>query len=122
MSGALGWQELGLRDETNYQDNGVHASASPLEGLAERMNWLQLAPRDDGFGMALLGAGVPEGTIKAWSVDPQVALEGGLCGGEAASDGPTWLKVRSEMLRWPQPLSQRGEALPRVARARLRRL
>ena len=29
------------------------------------------------YGKALLGAGLPEATIKAWSVDPQVALPGG---------------------------------------------
>ena len=71
------WEALGLAAAPNTTDNGVHASASPFEGLAERMNWLQLAPRDDGFGMALLGAGVPEGTIKAWAVDPQVAMPDG---------------------------------------------
>ena len=32
---------------------------------------------DDVCGAALLGAGVPEETIKAWSVDPQVVLPGG---------------------------------------------
>ena len=34
------WKELGLKSEPNVGDNGVHASASPLEGLAERMNWV----------------------------------------------------------------------------------
>ena len=33
------WKSLGLKSEPNVGDNGVHASASPLEGLFERMNW-----------------------------------------------------------------------------------
>lgn len=40
------WQELGLAYEPNVGDNGVHASASPFEGLAERMNWLKVNPTD----------------------------------------------------------------------------
>jgi hypothetical protein len=32
------WKELGLSSEPNVGDNGVHASASPFEGLAERCN------------------------------------------------------------------------------------
>merc|ERR1712137_1012102 len=31
------WEKLGLKSEPNVGDNGVHASASPFEGLAERM-------------------------------------------------------------------------------------
>jgi hypothetical protein len=33
------WQALGLAAEPDVGDNGVHASASPFEALAERMNW-----------------------------------------------------------------------------------
>ena len=54
----------------------MHASASPFEGLAERMNWLALAPADDVFGKVLLAAGIPEETIKKWSSDPQVEIDG----------------------------------------------
>jgi hypothetical protein len=35
------WQALGLEYEPNTGDNCVHASASPFEGLAERLNWLK---------------------------------------------------------------------------------
>jgi nucleoside diphosphate kinase len=38
------WQELGMTYEPNTGDNCVHASASPFEGLAERMNWLKADP------------------------------------------------------------------------------
>jgi nucleoside diphosphate kinase len=35
------WQALGLKAEPDVGDNGVHASASPFEALAERMNWCE---------------------------------------------------------------------------------
>lgn len=38
------WKELGLPAEPNTSDNCVHASASPFEGLGERMNWLKVDP------------------------------------------------------------------------------
>eukprot|EP00933_Yihiella_yeosuensis_P075317 TRINITY_DN84643_c0_g1_i1.p1 TRINITY_DN84643_c0_g1~~TRINITY_DN84643_c0_g1_i1.p1 ORF type:complete len:394 (+),score=106.25 TRINITY_DN84643_c0_g1_i1:65-1246(+) len=44
------WKDLGLAEETNYQDNGVHASAGPLEALRERMVWLGEDPAADDFG------------------------------------------------------------------------
>merc|ERR1712083_1122334 len=36
------WKSLGLPGQPNTGDNGVHASASPFEGLCERMNWLEV--------------------------------------------------------------------------------
>lgn len=66
------WKDLGLSAEPNTGDNGVHASASPFEGLAERTNWLKAPIADDSFGAALLEAGLTEAMIKDWSVDPQV--------------------------------------------------
>ena len=66
------WKALGLSEIPNTGDNAVHASASPFEGLAERMNWLGAAIEKDDFGKALLKAGISKSTIKAWSVDPQV--------------------------------------------------
>jgi nucleoside diphosphate kinase len=66
------WAELGLGYEPTVGDNCVHASASPFEGLAERMNWLKVSPADDSFGAALIAAGISAETLKAWSVDPQV--------------------------------------------------
>jgi len=71
------WESLGLEAAPNTSDNGIHASASPFEGLAERMNWLSAAPAADPFGQRLLAAGIPEATVKEWSVDPQVPLPGG---------------------------------------------
>jgi len=71
------WEKLGLPGVPNVTDNGVHASASPFEGLAERMNWLGKPLAEDPMGEALLDAGITEETIKAWSVDPRVAMPDG---------------------------------------------
>ena len=66
------WKTLGLDYQPNVGDNGVHASASPFEGLAEKMNWLKITPEKDLFGQKLIKAGITHETIKAWSIDPQV--------------------------------------------------
>ena len=52
----------------------VRREASPFEGLAEKMNWLQLDPSTDTFAQALLEVGVTMEMLKAWTVDPQVVL------------------------------------------------
>jgi nucleoside diphosphate kinase len=66
------WEEYGLTSVPNVGDNGVHASASPFEGLAERNNWVKAVIADDDFGKKMINAGISEETIKKWSVDPQV--------------------------------------------------
>ena len=66
------YKELGLADVPNKGDNGVHASASPFEGLAEKLNWLKRPLETDPFGQVLLNSGLSKDTITAWSVDPQV--------------------------------------------------
>jgi len=71
------YQELGLTSKPNKGDNGVHASASPFEGLAEKTNWMGLGIENDAFGKALVKAGLSKNTIKAWSVDPRITLPGG---------------------------------------------
>eukprot|EP00567_Pseudictyota_dubia_P011414 CAMPEP_0197443598 /NCGR_PEP_ID=MMETSP1175-20131217/9300_1 /TAXON_ID=1003142 /ORGANISM="Triceratium dubium, Strain CCMP147" /LENGTH=349 /DNA_ID=CAMNT_0042974255 /DNA_START=98 /DNA_END=1147 /DNA_ORIENTATION=+ len=71
------YKELGLTSVPNKGDNGVHASASPFEGLAEKMNWLGAEISSDAFGKALLDAGLSESTVKDWSVDPRVEQPGG---------------------------------------------
>jgi nucleoside diphosphate kinase len=70
------YSDLGLDSEPNVGDNGVHASASPFEGLFERMNWVGADIESDGFGKALLEAGIPKETIVEWSKDPKVELDG----------------------------------------------
>ncbi|KAL7578315.1 hypothetical protein ACA910_012726 [Epithemia clementina (nom. ined.)] len=71
------YEKLGLSAEPNKGDNGVHASASPFEGLAEKMNWLGKAVGDYSFGRAILAAGVAKKTVEEWSVDPRVTLPDG---------------------------------------------
>jgi hypothetical protein len=71
------WKKLGLTSEPNKGDNGVHASASPFEGLAEKSNWLGNNASEDPFGAALLKAGLSAATIKEWSVDPRVTQADG---------------------------------------------
>lgn len=72
------WEKLGLTEVPNVGDNGVHASASPFEALAERCNWLEGVLTEDAYGKALMAAGLSEEKLKEWSVDPQVNLpEGG---------------------------------------------
>ncbi|KAK3280102.1 hypothetical protein CYMTET_12043 [Cymbomonas tetramitiformis] len=65
------YKALGLTEEPNVGDNGVHASASPFEALAERLNWVGAALEEDAFGAAMLKAGIPKDTIMAWTKDPQ---------------------------------------------------
>ena len=67
------WQGLGLAARPDTGDNGVHASASPFEGLAERLNWLGATVEGDAYGAALLEAGVPKPTVVEWTTDPVVA-------------------------------------------------
>jgi len=70
------WEALGLPACPDTGDNGVHASASPFEALAERANWLDLPVDGDVFGKALLASGVPLSDIQEWCSDPLVTFEG----------------------------------------------
>jgi len=72
------WEALGLKEVPNVGDNGMHASASPFEALAEKNNWLRIPIAKDAFGREVLNeAGVAMDTVKEWSVDPQVTIEEG---------------------------------------------
>ena len=44
------------------------------QGLAERMNWLQVDPEKDSFGALLLSSGMKKETLAKWSRDPQIIL------------------------------------------------
>jgi len=70
------WKELGLDAEPNTGNNGMHASASPFEGLAERCNWLGVPLEQDSYGKAMLALGLPAGLIKTWFDDPAVPFQG----------------------------------------------
>lgn len=68
------YKKLGLKTKPNKGDNGVHASASPFEGLAEKCNWLSGDPKDDSFGKRLLDAGISKKRLTAWFKDPQIKV------------------------------------------------
>mmetsp|Transcript_37491 Transcript_37491/g.90908 ORF Transcript_37491/g.90908 Transcript_37491/m.90908 type:complete len:380 (-) Transcript_37491:145-1284(-) len=79
------YKKLGLNSKPNTGDNGVHASASPFEGFAERCNWLGASVEADQFGKGLLSAGVSKDTIKEWSGDSQVSVDGETAKGKTMS-------------------------------------
>jgi len=79
------YKKLGLKSKPNTGDNGVHASASPFEALAERCNWLGATVEEDQFGKGLLAAGLSQETIKKWSGDSQVSVEGETAPGKTMS-------------------------------------
>mmetsp|Transcript_14128 Transcript_14128/g.34545 ORF Transcript_14128/g.34545 Transcript_14128/m.34545 type:complete len:301 (+) Transcript_14128:336-1238(+) len=71
------WKDLELAFEPSTADNGVHASAGPIEGLKERMTWLGVKAEDDPFGKALAGKGVT-GQLLAKMLDNEIVeLPGG---------------------------------------------
>lgn len=70
------FRALGLQEPPNKGLNGVHGSASPFEGLVERMNWLQKDVTQDEYGKALLAAGLAKKRIREWSTDPRIMIDG----------------------------------------------
>jgi len=72
------WKQLGLPEQPTTGLNGVHASASALEGLFERVNWLSLAGVEaDPYGRSLVAqANIPAEVLTSWAQDPAVMFEG----------------------------------------------
>jgi nucleoside diphosphate kinase len=70
------WQELQLPGKPNGSDNGIHASAGPLEGLNERIIWLNGTVAQDRFGRTLLDAGVDAGLIGELLSNPSIHVKG----------------------------------------------
>ena len=79
------YAKLGLPTKPTTGQNGVHASASPVDALLERSNWLGQTIPDDPFGKGLLAAGVPLDAILQWKTDPQVTVEGTTSEGKTIS-------------------------------------
>lgn len=71
------WKDLGLPAEPDVGDNGVHASASPFEAMAERHNWLKSELASDPFARAIKSLGVPDAVRDEWMKDAQVATAAG---------------------------------------------
>lgn len=78
------YKSLGLKTKPNTGDNGVHASASPFEAVAERVNWLGAPIEEDEYGKALL-CKVDKNTLLKWAEDAQVTVEGETSGGKTMS-------------------------------------
>jgi len=66
------WKELGLKSRPNYGDNGVHASAGPIEAFRERLLWTSKKEenpfseqriKEDPLGKRLIAAGIDVSTI-----------------------------------------------------------
>jgi len=71
------WDSLGLKVKPDTGDNGLHASASPFEALAEVHNWRNVPLTADFYGKGLLAAsGLDEATLKKWLGDAQVPVDG----------------------------------------------
>jgi len=68
------WERLGLKAKPDTGNNGVHASASPFEGLAERYNWLKIRIDNDSFGAKAVQAGISVDILEKWTKDPAVIL------------------------------------------------
>ena len=74
------YKQFGLSSKPNKSDNGVHASASPFEGLIEKMNWMKKQAKDDEFGKQVLKNGVSKKYLEAWSKDPRLNTPDGNIG------------------------------------------
>lgn len=82
------WKELGLSYAPTVSDNGVHASAGPLEGLAERLVWLpKHSLVHDVFGRALMKRGVAPAFVQQLLGNPEVTLPSGALGNAAPKRG-----------------------------------
>ncbi|MFP4618088.1 MAG: hypothetical protein ACLFMZ_04535 [Spirochaetaceae bacterium] len=70
------WEQLGFSAKPEMSKNGVHASAGPLEGLRERMVWLDTDAAEDEFATALIEEGVGAERLVALLENPTVKLDG----------------------------------------------
>jgi len=68
------YKELGLVHKPDINNNVLHASASPLEGLVERCNWLSRKIREDEYGQILLRKGIPESIVLSWFENNKVEI------------------------------------------------
>ena len=69
-----GEEGLDLDSAPNVGDNGVHASAGPIEGLKERTVWLGYGVTDDPFGEHLIAwTGGKLATVEPWLDDAIVS-------------------------------------------------
>eukprot|EP01043_Picozoa_sp_COSAG02_P099261 COSAG02_NODE_35376_length_469_cov_0.956757_1_plen_133_part_00 len=70
------WESLSLPAQPSGSDNGVHASASPLEAAVERAIWLKTSLSDgttsaDPLVKDWKAAGLPLDLLQRWSENPE---------------------------------------------------
>lgn len=70
------WTELGHPYQPTMTENGIHASAGPLEGLRERVVWAGAKVDEDPFAQALLSAGISCSRLDSLLENPVVTLAG----------------------------------------------
>ena len=68
------YQEFEIEERPNTMNNAIHASASPLEALAEQCIWLEHDIQSIDYGRLLLGRGVPQSVILDWCHDFEVKV------------------------------------------------
>jgi len=83
-----GWKGFGLVGRPDKGTNGIHASASPLEGMSERCNWLGRSLNDDPLAKELKKFGITKKELVEWCKDPRMKI--GCDDGEDDSDVPKW--------------------------------
>ncbi len=66
--------DFGLTSQPVMSKNGVHASAGPLEGLRERIVWLDTDPDEDEFAGRLFAGGLGRDDLDALLENPVVTL------------------------------------------------
>jgi nucleoside diphosphate kinase len=70
------WKKFGQSGPPEMSKNGVHASAGPLEGLRERMVWLDIEAGEDEFAGALIDEGMGAERLVTLLENPLVRLDG----------------------------------------------
>ena len=68
------YKELNIEKEPNRGNNCIHASASPFETFAEKVNWLDIDITEDQFCKVLLEQGITKENIKEKLNDPKITL------------------------------------------------
>lgn len=66
------WQELGLYAAPDFEDNGIHASASAFEAMVEKANWLKMSVSTDPLCIEMTEENIPSMTTRKWCKNPLV--------------------------------------------------
>jgi hypothetical protein len=69
------YKQLEMEEKPDEVFNAVYGSESPLECLADRLNWCFISTvQQDVFGRILLGKGIPESKIMEWCENSKVQM------------------------------------------------